>query len=203
MRRLGLHRRPGRPSCQSLWSLREPERNRALRPLCRASDDAASIQRRTTRVLDRGQLFCPSRSEGRPETQGSVPALELDPRAGPRQLAEPGRDLFLNRATKSPFTKRFPEPRCFSGATARFSILLGIRIQTIRMEIQSPRPGQTTRETGETRPRIAARQYETVFMKPCTKRTTAAISVSVVKRLLSLWTPVGAPLRLPDEHLRR
>jgi Rhodopirellula transposase DDE domain len=107
----------------------------------------------------------PSR-QGRAAQAGSIFAVDVGQRARPRQMAEPGRDLLLYRATQGSLPERFPQPGSPGGATARFSILLGVSGPTVRMEIHPPRPHQVAHETGESaNSRVTLREYETVFMK--------------------------------------
>ena len=112
----------------------------------------------------------------RPTLARSLPAVGPRARARPCQLVESGRDLHLHRATEGSLPERLPEPGCTGRATAGFSVLLGNGSATVRMEIHSPRPRQAAHEARESALETAARDYETVSMKRCTKPAFSELS---------------------------
>ena len=111
-----------------------------IEPYCKAQ--------RVFVIVDNGSAHRGQRSIDR--LQGAWPNLILVHTPVPRQLAQPGRDLLLDRPTQGPDTQRLRRPRHAQATTARVRPPLRADRHAARMEIHTRRPRpprQTTRPT--------------------------------------------------------
>src|SRR4029453_5288230 len=108
---VGLSGGRGRPSGPPFRPLRAVDRDRTLRQAGGAGDDRRAVRLGQAGVLGGRQRLQPSwPGLGRP-TAGRMVQPPPDPPAGPCLLAEPDRDLLLDRATQGPDPQRLPGPR--------------------------------------------------------------------------------------------
>jgi hypothetical protein len=108
-RRVGLSGRLGRPPRQDLRPLRAHHRHRTVQPAGRPSHGRRAVRLGLTGVLARGQrLISPRPGVHRPAARTLAPTA-ADPPAGPRLLAESGRDLLLRRPAQSPDPNDFAD----------------------------------------------------------------------------------------------
>lgn len=93
-------------------------------------------------IVDNGSAHRGQRSIDR--LQGTWSNLVLVHTPGPRQLAQPGRDLLLRRAAQGPHAQRLPRPRHARAAPSRVRPPLRTDRRAVRMEVHPPRPQPAT-----------------------------------------------------------
>ena len=150
-RRTVLLRGLGRTPREAVRPLRREGRDRPVRQARRTVHERRALQQSPTRVRDRRQRLRAPRQEIDQTT--ARPLQEPDPRPhpGPRQLAQPGRDLLLDRPAQGPHPQRLPRPRTRSNSNSSRSVAATSRSPN-RSSGSSPAPTSTVSPTSSTAP---------------------------------------------------
>src|SRR6266702_3561803 len=173
------HRPPRRQTATPLRPLRTTKRYRALRPARLAGDEQGALCLRTPRFLDRRQRLLASRPEVGRAARAALAQPRPRPPARARQLAQPNRDLLLDRAAQSPRAQRLPQPRQPRPDPQRVRAPLERDRRALRLALHPRRPRRPARTPRS--PRVSA---------PARRMTKSELTTGSTK-------VAGHPMRVP------
>ena len=150
-RRALLLRRLGRAPREAVRPLRRQGRDRPVRRARRAVHERRAVQQgpRVFVIVDNGSAHRGKRSIRPPPRRLHEPDPRPHPR--PRQLAQPGRDLLLDRPAQGPDPQRLPRPRTRSSSSYSRSAAATSR-SPHRSSGSSPAPTSTASPNDSTYP---------------------------------------------------
>src|SRR6266542_3815382 len=120
-------------------------RDRALRPARPTGDDQGALCVRTTRLLDRRQWLLPPWPQIGRAARAALAQPRPRPPARPRQLAQPARDLLLDRPAQAARAERLRQPRRRCPHAQRFRTPLERDRRALRLALHPRRPRRAAR----------------------------------------------------------